>query len=223
MVSPLCKNGAIPTLMTSIQGGNLTSLTGCRREKAPCVIEVWTGKKGLQPQNLKSQKVSCQQVKAERECADRERILKLINSLKDGQYLRIRRLTPEECFRFMGVEQFYINRILNPYETLEKECYTEEQITRLMTIDGRKCKTSDYSLYGRVGNSIVVNVLTAIFSAIIEQFPDSFDDVYETSPEELRAARKRESQRKYYEKHKEEIRRKSREYHKRQRANKRNQ
>ena len=223
MVSPLCKNGAIPTLMTSIQGGNLTSLTGCRREKAPCVIEVWTGKKGLQPQSLKSQKVSCQQVKAERECADRERILKLINSLKDGQYLRIRRLTPEECFRFMGVEQFYINRILNPYETLEKECYTEEQITRLMTIDGRKCKTSDYSLYGRVGNSIVVNVLTAIFSAIIEQFPDSFDDVYETSPEELRAARKRESQRKYYEKHKEEIRRKSREYHKQQRANKKNQ
>ena len=223
MVSPLCKNGAIPTLMTSIQGGNLTSLTGCRREKAPCVIEVWTGKKGLQPQSLKSQKVSCQQVKAERECADKERILKLINSLKHGQYLRIRRLTPEECFRFMGVEQFYINRILSPYETLKKECYTEEQITRLMTIDGRKCKTSDYSLYGRVGNSIVVNVLTAIFSAIIEQFPDSFDDVYETSPEELRGARKRESQRKYYEKHKEEIRRKSREYHRQQRANKKNQ
>ena len=223
MVSPLCKNGAIPTLMTSIQGGNLTSLTGCRREKAPCVIEVWTGKKGLQPQSLKSQKVSCQQVKAERECADRERILKLINSLKDGRYLRIRRLTPEECFRFMGVEQFYINRILNPYETLEKECYTEEQITRLMTIDGRKCKTSDYSLYGRVGNSIVVNVLTAIFTAMIAQYPDSFQDVKELSLEELRAARKRESQRKYYEKHKEEIRRKSREYHKQQRANKKNQ
>ena len=68
-----------------------------------------------------------------------------------------------------------------------------------------------------------MNVLTAIFSAIIEQFPDSFDDVYETSPEELRAARKRESQRRYYEKHKEEIRRKSREYHKQQRANKKNQ
>ena len=27
-----------------------------------------------------------------------------------------------------------------------------------MTIEGRKCKTSDYSLYGRVENSIVVNV-----------------------------------------------------------------
>lgn len=147
----------------------------------------------------KSQKVSCQQVKAERECADRERILKLINSLKHGQYLRIRRLTPEECFRFMGVEQFYINRILNPYETLKKECYTEEQITRLMTIDGHKCKTSDYSLYGRVGNSIVVNVLTAIFTAMIAQYPDYFQDVKELSPEELRAARKRESQRKYYE------------------------
>ena len=123
----------------------------------------------------------------------------------------------------MGVEQFYINKIMSPYETLKKECYTEEQITRLMTIDGRKCKTSDYSLYGRVGNSIVVNVLTAIFSAIIEQFPDSFDDVYEMSIEEMRAVKKRESQRRYYERHKEEIRRKSREYHRQQRANKKNQ
>lgn len=220
MVSPLCKNGAIPTLMTSIQGGNLTSLTGCRREKVPCVIEIWEGKKGLQPQRLKNQKVSCQQVKAERECADRERILNLINSIKDNQYLRIRRLTPEECFRFMGVEQFYINRILNPHETLEKEGYTEEQITRLMTIDGRKCKTSDYSLYGRVGNSIVVNVLSAIFTSIIKQYSDSFDDVYEMSSKEMRAVKKRESQRRYYERHKDEIRRKSREYHRLQRANK---
>ena len=112
---------------------------------------------------------------------------------------------------------------MSPYETLKKECYTEEQITRLMTIDGRKCKTSDYSLYGRVGNSIVVNVLTAIFSAIIEQFPDSFDDVYEMSIEEMRAVKKRECQRRYYERHKEEIRRKSREYHRQQRANKKNQ
>lgn len=92
-----------------------------------------------------------------------------------------------------------------------------------MTIDGHKCKTSDYSLYGRVGNSIVVNVLTAIFTAMIAQYPDYFQDVKELSPEELRAARKRESQRKYYEKHKEEIRRKSCEYHKQQRANKKNQ
>lgn len=92
-----------------------------------------------------------------------------------------------------------------------------------MTIDGRKCKTSDYSLYGRVGNSIVVNVLTAIFSAIIEQFPDSFDDVYEMSIEEMRAVKKRECQRRYYERHKEEIRCKSREYHRQQRANKKNQ
>ena len=77
--------------------------------------------------------------------------------------------------------------------------------------------------YGRVGNSIVVNVLTAIFTAMIAQYPDYFQDVKELSPEELRAARKRESQRRYYEKHKEEIRRKSREYHKQQRANKKNQ
>ena len=220
MVSPLYKNGTIPTLMTSIQGGNLTSLTGCRREKAPCVIEVWEGKKGLLPKNLKDQKASRQQVKAERKCTDRERILSLIDSLKDDQYLRIRRLTPEECFRFMGVEQFYINRILNPHETLAKEGYTEEQITRLMTIDGRKCKTSDYSLYGRIGNSIVVNVLTAIFTSIIEQYSNSFKDVCEMTLEEIKTVKKRENQRRYYERHKDEIRRKSREYHRLQRANK---
>lgn len=36
-----------------------------------------------------------------------------------------------------------------------------------MFINGRHRKTSDYSLYWRAGNSIVVQVLSAVFTAII--------------------------------------------------------
>ena len=45
-----------------------------------------------------------------------------------------------------------------------------------MFINGRHRKTSDYSLYWRAGNSIVVQVLSAVFTAIIEQYPDSFGE-----------------------------------------------
>ena len=118
----------------------------------------------------------------------------------------------------MGVDDMYIDRMQNPYETLAKEGYTEEQITKLMTIGGKRRKVSDYALYGRAGNSIVVNVLTEIFTSIIEQYPDSFGDEYRgMTPEEIRAAKKRESARRYYEKHREEVCRKCREYQKQKR------
>lgn len=45
-----------------------------------------------------------------------------------------------------------------------------------MFINGRHRKTSDYSLYWRAGNSIVVQVLSAVFTAIIKQYPDSFGE-----------------------------------------------
>ena len=76
----------------------------------------------------------------------------------------------------MGVEELYLNRILRPYATLAKEGYTKEQIAKLMFINGHRYKTSDYSLYWRAGNSIVVNVLSAVFTSIINQFPDSFSN-----------------------------------------------
>ncbi len=118
----------------------------------------------------------------------------------------------------MDVENLYLNRILQPYETLAKEGYTDEQIAKLMIINGRRYKTSDYSLYWRAGNSIVVNVLSAVFTSIIKQYPDSFCEVTDMSSKEKRAAMKREYQRRYYAKHKEEVQRKSREYHRQQRA-----
>lgn len=45
-----------------------------------------------------------------------------------------------------------------------------------MFINGRHRKTSDYSLYWRAGNSIVVQVLSAVLTAIIKQYPDSFGE-----------------------------------------------
>ena len=56
----------------------------------------------------------------------------------------------------------YIDRMLLPYEALAKEGYTEEQVTSLMTIDGKYRKVSDNALYGRAGNSIVVDVLVIV-------------------------------------------------------------
>ena len=81
-----------------------------------------------------------------------------------------------------------------------------------MFINGRHRKTSDYSLYWRAGNSIVVQVLSAVFTAIIKQYPDSFGEFACMSPKEWKTATKKEYQRRYYASHKEEQQRKSREY-----------
>lgn len=180
-VYPLCTNGTIQTLMTAAGGTSLTNMTGCRRERSACVIEVWEGDNDIVPKVLENMKPSKQTVKAERVCPDRAKFLDVVDNLKEGEYLRIRRLTPEECLRFMGVEELYLNRILRPYETLVKEGYTDEQIAKLMIIAGRRYKTSDYSLYWRAGNSIVVNVLSAVFTSIIKQYPDSFGEVPDRS------------------------------------------
>ena len=56
--------------------------------------------------------------------------------------LKIRKLTPKECFRLMGVKD-------EDYEKIAKN-------------------QSDSSLYHLAGDSIVVNVLMAIFKEMIE-------------------------------------------------------
>lgn len=58
--------------------------------------------------------------------------------------LRIRRITPRECFRLMG--------------------FTDEDF------DKAKAVNSNTQLYKQAGNSIVVNVLMAIFA---EMLPDT--------------------------------------------------
>ena len=60
---------------------------------------------------------------------------------EDMQDLKIRKLTPKECFRLMGVKE-------NDYEKVRKN-------------------QSDASLYHLAGDSIVVNVLMAIFKEVL--------------------------------------------------------
>ena len=223
MVFPLAKNGTIHTLMTSCQGGNLASITGCRHERCSCVIEIWEGKEDIKPTLLYDQKSSEQTVKAKRACPDRERIISLIESIKPNQYVRIRRLTPTECLRFMGVKELYINRMVNPYPTLQSEGYTKEQIDQICTSKGRHYELSDYALYGRAGNAIVVDVLTALFTKILETYVSEPSRKATAKPikQMSLAERKRIYARNYYERHKDAVKAKSRDYHRKRRlANK---
>lgn len=220
LVAPLCKNNSIPTLTASGCGGSLESIAGCRRENQACVIEVWEGPLGLRPVTTTRKKLDLK-VHALKKCPDKERILEVVDVLKDNQYLRIRRLTPEECLRFMGVNEEHINRMMNPYESLLKNGYTEEQIRELVHSSRKGFKFSDYALYGRAGNSIIVNVIAAIFSKVLEYGweKDSQGCQRQTLslPEPINAMTAKEKRRKYsrdyYLRHKEEICRKSREYH----------
>lgn len=172
-VSPLCKNGTIPTLMVGLRSANLTSITGCRRDKCPCVIEVWEGPQSLKKQNLPNAKLSQQVVKAMRQCPDKERILATINNLKDNEYLRVRYITPKEALRFMGLDDQYIKRIMDPYSSLNKEGLSEDDVKKLMTIDNRYTPISNYAIYGRAGNSIVVGVLAAITEEILRRIDNT--------------------------------------------------
>lgn len=217
MVTPLCKNGTIPTLMTSNQSTNLAALTGCRRTKCPCVVEVWESDTPVTPIVQTEEKASCQSIRAEKKCSNRERVLDIVNHLSANQYLRIRRLTPEECLRFMGVDEFYINRMVRPKDTLLKEGYTLEKISQLMTINGKLRKVSDNILYGRAGNSIVVSVLEALFTQILKYYAGA-NLAFDSLSTMTKAEKKRLASRKYYQRHREEICQKSRVYHKNRRA-----
>lgn len=62
--------------------------------------------------------------------------------MESDKQLRIRKLTPKECFRLMGVKD-------EDYEKIAKN-------------------QSDASLYHLAGDSIVVNVLMGIFGELIK-------------------------------------------------------
>lgn len=66
--------------------------------------------------------------------------------------LRIRRLTPLECFRLMGFDDEDYQKVL-------------------------EAGISNSQAYKQAGNSIVVNVLTSIFEALYSAMPYLFEDV----------------------------------------------
>lgn len=214
MVAPLCKGGGIPTLTASAQGSNLAAMVGCRKENQACVVEIWEGESGLKPIITKETAFN-RQIQALKSCrdAEAEKVLGFIKNIKEGQYLRVRRLTPEECLKLMGVREKHLRRIIHPFEQLSEEGYSEQQITNMLRFTNDRRNFSDYALYGRAGNSIIVDVIAAIFSEIIKQgYLNPEKDSRSDSKE-----RRRITSRTYYERNKEEIRRKSREYHRERR------
>lgn len=80
-IYPLCSNGTIQTLMTTTGGTSLINMTGCRRERSACVIEVWRGDKHIVPAVLENAKPSKQTVKALRACPNRDKFLSVVDSL----------------------------------------------------------------------------------------------------------------------------------------------
>ena len=65
-----------------------------------------------------------------------------------GKIYRIRKLTPKECFRLMGVSDADIDKI-------------------------KESGVSESQQYKMAGNSIVVNVLEGIFTQLFRTDPDS--------------------------------------------------
>lgn len=215
-VAPLRKNGAIPTLMASnSQGGSLVTMTDCRREGTACVVEVWEGHPDLLPVNMPIDEITHQHITAQKKCRDRHRVLNVLDNLAPNQYFRVRRLTPEEAMRFMGVDQRYIDRIVRP-----KDVYSESEVAQLTTIDGKRVYLHDADIYGRAGNSIVVHTLAALLTQVFKTLTSSAYSTTDVQTSELSPLeKKRLAARNYYLRHREEVCRKSREYHRTKRNN----
>lgn len=74
---------------------------------------------------------------------------------------RLRKITPQEALRIMGVEEKYIKRMTNPRVELKELGYTDKQIDNLLVHQNK-----DKDLYRQAGNSIVVDVLYYIFEEL---------------------------------------------------------
>ena len=92
---------------------------------------------------------------------------------------RIRKLTPRECFRLMGVSDADIDKIqAYPFHQLiEHPSYSKEEILAGMTEEEKRAKMKDRisesQQYKLAGNSIVVQVLEGIFTQLFRADTDS--------------------------------------------------
>lgn len=68
--------------------------------------------------------------------------------------IAIRKYTPTDCFRLMGVRDDDIRRLLTKHKVIRKGVETEEQII------------SNSKLYQMAGNSIVTNCMVAMFDEL---------------------------------------------------------
>lgn len=100
----------------------------------------------------------------------------------NGKKCRVRKLTPLECWRLMGFKDsdFIKAATLNPSDedarrTVLSHELTGVSITELLGEREKKTSTSNSQLYKQAGNSIVVDVLTHLFSSVKTAVPEAFE------------------------------------------------
>lgn len=98
---------------------------------------------------------------------NKESINKRVSRLASNEYVRSRKLTPEEVLKLMGVDTKYVKRMLSPYAELKTIGFSEEEINRLLTVNGKLVRLTDKSIYERAGNAIVVDVLYYLLESLL--------------------------------------------------------
>lgn len=136
-----------PTLVADVNyaKGNYKKFLSSTHYPRPGVIEVWhTTEQVMIPYK---ELIDSASISTERKFkiinASRNDILEQLDNLGIGDYFRLRRLTPKECFRFMSVEAKDVDKLVNS-------------------------GVSDAQLVKQAGNAIVIRVLVNLYKSIFE-------------------------------------------------------
>lgn len=154
IITPSCQGYNVHVCPTLVADKNYGK---CRYERflstthypRPGVLEVWhTDEPMVMPYKVKIEHASVNtDWKFKIINASRDDILAQIKNMVPGDYLRLRRLTPRECFRFMSVG--------------------ENEIEKLVTSG-----VPDAQLYKMAGNAIVVKVLFHLNASIFDDLAE---------------------------------------------------
>jgi DNA (cytosine-5)-methyltransferase 1 len=136
-----------PTLVADVNyaKGNYKKFLSSTHYPRPGVIEMWhTTEQVMIPYK---ELIDSASISTERKFkiinASRNDILEQLDNLGIGDYFRLRRLTPIECFRFMSVEAKDVDKLVNS-------------------------GVSDDQLVKQAGNAIVIRVLVNLYKSIFE-------------------------------------------------------
>lgn len=139
--TPFCSDNIYCTFLAShYESANYRNLTNCSQYSKQGVMEVWTADDVKVNYSILGGDYQLRKKPIRN--ARQQELLDVINNLKPGQYIRIRRLTPTEALRLMGVSESHIKLLCNS-----------------------ACKDED--IYKQAGNSIVVNVLYQTFKKLL--------------------------------------------------------
>lgn len=154
-ITPVCKDNVLPTLTAQGAHGSPRAMFSTGTRPCPGVVEIWT--KNKEGYENKKEIVN----------RNKESINKRVSRLASNEYVRSRKLTPEEVLKLMGVDTKYVKRMLSPYAELKTIGFSEEEINRLLTVNGRLVRLTDKSIYERAGNAIVVDVLYYLLESLL--------------------------------------------------------